>query len=79
MDKRVIPVGRRVIVNIPIGASPGCVAMRKLNGTERVVSFRKWHKNGVYYELAGVRSSEGIPFSFLGEWLEEITDEVLDV
>lgn len=59
--------GDIVRVNIPeeyINTDP----IRKFNGGEYKISSIKG-KNGRIYELEGVVSSRGVPFSFVGEWL----------
>lgn len=62
-------VGDKVRVNVP--ASDGSFPITgKFNGRVFTVSRRKLLRNSAYYELKGLNSKEGIPYSFCNIHLE---------
>lgn len=62
-------IGDKVKVSVPDDKTAETV--RKFNGEVSVIRKASGWKNGqIYYELYGMESEQGIPYSFLGTWLQ---------
>ena len=65
-----LPKGTRVLLLIPKNAKTGSIVLeKKYNNKTYSVSKVHHTKIGTYYELEGLKSKHGIPYSFAREWL----------
>lgn len=73
MAKHEFKVGEKVLLQLDVvGRSQAPQELKRWDGCQFVISKKKCisGKAGcVYYELKTCRSSEGIPFSIMEEWL----------
>ena len=61
--------GDKVALVIPYSDRAGSIEIREFNRHQFTISKVKRTKLGYIYELEGVKSKMGIPFSFMAEWL----------
>ena len=67
-----LKIGDIVKIRVPDGDNTGN-AVRKYNGETTYISGSSGYKNGqIYYELQGVKSDAGIPYSFVEDWLQPV-------
>lgn len=67
--------GERVTLMIPNTDRSGSREIRKFNGNTFEISNSRQLKFGYIYELKGVVSKMGVPFSFVRDWLMPLEEE----
>lgn len=76
-----LKVGDKVRVTIPSGDIASAKSVRPFDGKITIVKGIRHYKVGNTYILNGCKSSHGIPFEFVAEWLtlvEGVKDEVTE-
>lgn len=68
-EYRKFRLGDRVKLDIPFTDRAGSNEIKRFNGNNFEVSKVTRLKLGYVYELKGVKSKMGIPFSFVSDWL----------
>lgn len=68
-----IPIGTYVIVRYDPTAQVRNEVAHRFNGAEgKVTRARNWGAHGAYYELEGIVSQMGVPYSFVESDLVEV-------
>lgn len=68
-------IGDKVMVMIPFGENTGSAEMKKYNGRSFYISRMISYEGTPMYELAGVKSHLGVPFTFMRDWLQPMEVE----
>ena len=66
---RKLKIGEKVTLAIPFTDRSGSQELAAFNGHTFEVSSARSTKLGYIYELKGVKSKMGVPFSFVRDWL----------
>ena len=74
-EYRKLRLGERVKLNIPFTDRSGSRELTEFNGRTFEVSAVRSVKLGYIYELKGVKSKMGVPFSFVSDWLVPMGEE----